>query len=136
MLYMVVEERECKGALKVLVIDDQTGVRMLMEEILEDEDCCVCQAPSGTLGIEILESFQPHIVFVDYKMPVIDGMEIAERIRKKDYNCTIILMTAYQDIDRACADKIVDQYLLKPFDIQNVKDILRSAFDPGRDEII
>ncbi|MBZ4688096.1 MAG: two-component system, response regulator, stage 0 sporulation protein [Clostridia bacterium] len=110
---------------KVMIVDDQLGVRMLLEETFKSEDCCVLTAQDGLKALELLEKEQPAAIFIDYKMPTMNGLEVAKKIKEKGYKCKIVLMTAYGEIANLNHAEVND-YLIKPFDIQKARDILHS----------
>jgi two-component system response regulator (stage 0 sporulation protein F) len=115
------------SSLKVLIVDDQPGVRMLLEETFKYEDCCVYTAQDGIEALKKFDEIIPDIIFIDYKMPVMNGIEVIKEISQKEYDVKVVLMTAYGEITNI--NKIeVDDFLTKPFDIQDAKDILHKLF--------
>src|SRR5688572_627143 len=98
---------------KVLVIDDEQSIRMLMVAILEDEGHTVIEAADGFQGLDLLEQERPDIVILDIMMPGIDGTETFRRIRcSSEYDNVPVIMVsagAYQAPDDAAA------FIRKPF---------------------
>ncbi|MDY6796726.1 MAG: response regulator [Actinomycetota bacterium] len=114
-----------KDGAKLLIVDDNEGVRHLVSRWLERAGFMVREAKDGAEAIEKVKEDPPEIILADIRMPKIDGIELA-RIIKSDYPyIKIILMTAYsspQTIAQARREG-VDDYLEKPFTKDQVEKI-------------
>ena len=122
------------AVLKVLVIDDEPGIRSGVSRILNnfhvtypfmDEDYTfeVTEAGTGEEGIEILERDMPDILLLDNKLPGIQGVEVLEYIRKRNYDIVVAMITSYASLDvaiRATRDGAID-FIPKPFTPQELK---------------
>jgi two-component system sensor histidine kinase/response regulator len=122
------------AVLKVLVIDDEPGIRSGVSRILNnfhvtypfmDEDYTfeVFEAASGEEGIEMLENDKPDIILLDNKLPGIQGVEVLDYIRKKSYDIVVAMITSYASLDvaiRATRDGATD-FIPKPFTPQELK---------------
>ena len=122
------------AVLKVLVIDDEPGIRSGVSRILNnfhvtypfmDEDYTfeVTEAGTGEDGITILERDMPDILLLDNKLPGIQGVEVLEYIRKKNYDIVVAMITSYASLDvaiRATRDGAID-FIPKPFTPQELK---------------
>jgi two-component system sensor histidine kinase/response regulator len=122
------------AVLKVLVIDDEPGIRSGVSRILNnfhvtypfmDEDYTfkVSEASSGEEGIEMLEKDRPDIILLDNKLPGIQGVEVLDYIRKKSYDIVVAMITSYASLDvaiRATRDGATD-FIPKPFTPQELK---------------
>jgi two-component system, sensor histidine kinase and response regulator len=122
------------AVLKVLVIDDEPGIRSGVLRILNnfnvtypfmDEDYSfeVFEAASGEEGIEMLEKDKPDIILLDNKLPGIQGVEVLDYIRKKSYDIVVAMITSYASLDvaiRATRDGATD-FIPKPFTPQELK---------------
>ena len=73
---------------KILIIDDERGIRNSMKEILEFEKHTADVAENGTSGLEKIETIHYDLVFCDIKMEGLDGMEVLKRINGKTYYVT------------------------------------------------
>lgn len=108
---------------KLLIVDDEAHIRMLIEqtlEELEDEGISFLSADNGETALELIQTESPRIVFLDVMMPKMNGMEVCRRV-KKDLlldNVYIILLTAKgQELDRQKGQEVgADLYMTKPFD--------------------
>ncbi len=122
------------AVLKVLVIDDEPGIRSGVSRILNnfhvtypfmDEDYTfeVTEAATGEEGIKILERDLPDILLLDNKLPGIQGVEVLEYIRKRNYDIVVAMITSYASLDvaiRATRDGAID-FIPKPFTPQELK---------------
>ena len=108
---------------KLLIVDDEAHIRMLIEqtlEELEDEGVEFLTAENGEIALEIIQREKPQLVFLDVMMPKMNGMEVCRRV-KKDLGLDkvfIVLLTAKgQELDRLKGQEVgADVYMTKPFD--------------------
>ncbi|EAR16031.1 MULTISPECIES: response regulator transcription factor [Robiginitalea] len=108
---------------KLLIVDDEAHIRMLIEqtlEDLEDEGVQLLFADNGEAALSIIQKEKPDLVFLDVMMPKMNGMEVCQRVKKelKLTDTYIILLTAKgQEVDRQKGlDMGADKYMTKPFD--------------------
>jgi two-component system, OmpR family, alkaline phosphatase synthesis response regulator PhoP len=108
---------------KILIVDDEAHIRMLIEqtlEELEDEGVEFLTAENGEIALEIIQEEQPQLVFLDVMMPKMNGMEVCKRVKKELglTNVYIALLTAKgQELDRQKGQEVgADIYMTKPFD--------------------
>ncbi|KAA9042099.1 response regulator [Ginsengibacter hankyongi] len=108
---------------KILIVDDEPHIRMLIEqtlEELEDDDVEFLTAENGEMALDIIEKEMPRLVFLDVMMPKMNGMEVCRKV-KKELQLTgvfIVLLTAKgQELDRQKGQEVgADIYMTKPFD--------------------
>lgn len=108
---------------KLLIVDDEAHIRMLIEqtlEDLEDEGVEMFFAENGQEALELIKEQKPDLVFLDVMMPKLNGMEVCQKV-KKDLGLNevyIILLTAKgQEVDRQNGlDMGANRYMTKPFD--------------------
>ncbi|MEI7982206.1 MAG: sigma-54 dependent transcriptional regulator [Bacteroidota bacterium] len=112
--------------LKILVIDDEQLIRWSFEKKLKEQGYSVLTAESGEEGLQLFESQFPDIVFVDNKLPGIQGLEVITRIRAMHEETNIVFMTAYGSIDTAVkAMKLgAQEYINKPFSFKEIYAII------------
>ncbi len=110
-------------AQKILIVDDEAHIRMLIEQTLEElEDNGVefFTAENGEIALEIIQEENPNLVFLDVMMPKMNGMEVCRRVKKELAlnDVFIILLTAKgQEMDRQKGQDVgADVYMTKPFD--------------------
>ncbi|GAX89567.1 response regulator [Effusibacillus lacus] len=108
---------------KVLIVDDQYGIRVLLNEVLEKEGYSVFQAPNGQTALEIVKLEKPDLVLLDMKIPGMDGLEILRHIRVIEPDLKVFMMTAYGELDlikEAMALGALTHFT-KPFDIDELR---------------
>jgi len=108
---------------KLLIVDDEAHIRMLIEqtlEDLEDEGVELLFAENGEQALELIKQEEPNLVFLDVMMPKMNGMEVCYKVKKELHlsHVYIILLTAKgQEVDRQKGlDMGADRYMTKPFD--------------------
>ena len=110
---------------KILVIDDERGPREALRMILK-ERYEVALASSPEEGLRLVEEFQPDVVFLDIRMPQMEGTEVLRLIKERDEHIEVAMITAYAAVDtaqQAVRLGAID-YLTKPF---GMNDVLRVA---------
>lgn len=86
---------------RVVLIDDESGIRKITGIALQDWGYLVDLAENGEAGLQACNSFLPHIVITDVKMPGMDGLQVLETIKKDHPDMEVIVMTAFGDMDTA-----------------------------------
>ncbi|RQD72244.1 MAG: sigma-54-dependent Fis family transcriptional regulator [Tindallia sp. MSAO_Bac2] len=112
--------------IKVLIIDDEETIRMSLKEGLTDMGYKAYTAVDGQTGLEELDKRQPQVVFLDMRLPDVNGLELIQPIRERDEDIQVVMMTAYGDIRTAVSaiKKGAFDYMHKPFDLDEVQVIL------------
>ena len=116
---------------RILVVDDEPGIRQALGQLLEYEGFEVRTASGGTEGIGLYETFRPHLVFLDVKMAGIDGLEVLKRLRQLDGNALVVMISGHATIQTAVEATQLGAYdiLEKPLDTDRVLVLLRNAFE-------
>lgn len=112
---------------KILIVDDQTGIRILLMELFGNEGYEMFQAANGKAALEVVEQDSPDLVLLDMKIPGMDGLEILRHIKATHPHIYVIMMTAYGELDIIQKAKELGalSHFTKPFDI----DEMRQAVD-------
>src|SRR5438309_9398641 len=120
---------------KLLLIDDETDVQYSFQRIFDSPEIEVTTASSGEEGLRIIPRLKPDLVIMDVRMGGMTGLETLRRIRQMDSKLLVILMTAYGTTQTAIeAMKLgAYDYLLKPFDVPKLKEIVLNALKAARD---
>ncbi len=120
---------------KLLLIDDEADVQYSFRRIFDSPDIELFTASSGEEGLQLIPKLKPDLVLMDIRMGGITGMETLRRIRQMDTKLLVILMTAYGTTQTAIeAMKLgAYDYLLKPFDVPKLKEIVTNALKAARD---
>ena len=119
---MVVEPSRQRGERRVLVVDDDEGVRTGVAWALEADGFCVETVPDGVSAIERIESSPPSLVVLDLSLPGMGGLDILRRVRQREqrddiYRLPVIVLSGRDgETDRIVGlDLGADDYLVKPF---------------------
>jgi two-component system response regulator (stage 0 sporulation protein F) len=121
---------EGKGmAKKILLVDDQMGIRRLLGEVFTSEGYHVATAANGYEALELVEKEAFNLALVDMKMPGMSGLELLRQLKQVQKDIAVIIMTAYGEL------KIVNEvlilgaykYITKPFDIDELIEIVGTA---------
>lgn len=118
----------------VLVIDDDPYVRKSFQLALEDTGYGVETAENGHTGVERFRSLRPDMVFLDLKMPGLNGVETLTELRRLDARVPVYIVTAFHreflDQLRAAARQGLDFELLqKPVDMDRILDLTRNILE-------
>ena len=117
----------------ILVVDDQFGVRRLVQEVFVGTGYPVVTAANGREALEIAAARPPVLVLLDMKMPVMDGLETLRKLKAADPNLVVMMMTAVGDQDRVqeALHSGAHTCIAKPFDVFALRDqvlgLLREA---------
>ncbi len=115
--------------LKILIIDDEEAICDACSQIFTKDGYLVETCREGTSGLQKIDNFKPDVVLVDLKMPGMSGMEVLEKIKKKDKNVVPIVITGYGTIELAVESMkngAVD-FLRKPLTAEKLKSVTRKA---------
>jgi two-component system, OmpR family, alkaline phosphatase synthesis response regulator PhoP len=120
---------------KLLIVDDEPHIRMLIEqtlEELEDGDVDFLTADNGETALEIIRTEKPQLVFLDVMMPKMNGMDVCRKVKKElavDGTYIILLTAKGQELDKQKGLEVgADLYMTKPFDpealLKKAKEVL------------
>ncbi len=119
---------------RLLVVDDEPSMREFLEILLAQEGYQVATAASGEEGLKIYRQLEPDLILTDVKMPGMSGLDLIREIHALDAAIPIIAITAYASADdaiRAVREGAYD-YLSKPFQIEDLRIIIRNALEARR----
>jgi nitrogen regulation protein NR(I) len=120
---------------RLLLIDDEEDVRYSFQRIFDSPEIELATASSGEEGLKTMPKFKPDLVLMDVRMGGLNGLETLRRMRASNPKQLVILMTAYGTTQTAIeAMKLgAYDYLLKPFDVPKLKEIVANALKAARD---
>lgn len=110
----------------ILVVDDDEVIADAIESFLSEEGYAVVVAHNGREAMERVAECRPALIFLDMKMPVMDGWAFAAAYRQVPApHAPIIVMTAAQDSGHRAADIAAQDYIAKPFNVYHLLDLVR-----------
>jgi two-component system nitrogen regulation response regulator GlnG len=120
---------------KLLLIDDEADVQYSFRRIFDQPDIELSTANSGEEGLKMIPRLKPDLVIMDVRMGGMNGLETLRRLRQTDPKQMVIMMTAYGTTQTAIeAMKFgAYDYLLKPFDVPRLRQIVLNALKAARD---
>jgi two-component system alkaline phosphatase synthesis response regulator PhoP len=120
---------------KILVVEDEPGIRLSISDELESTGYEVVTAENGEKGLAAAEREKPDLIILDLMMPVLDGTEVCKTLRTRGDRTPVIMLTVRdKEIDKVLGLELgADDYMTKPFSLREltarVKAVLRRAED-------
>ena len=118
----------------ILIVDDEKNYPLILSAVLEEEGFETLTANSGEEALSVLKDSDVDLVLTDMKMPSMDGIELLERIKEKDPDLPVIMMTAHGTVEKAveAMQKGAYNYILKPFDNERLIVYVNKAIEMYR----
>jgi CheY-like chemotaxis protein len=117
------------GSKKILVVDDEQDIRMIIRLVLEKYNFTVLEAGNGKKALEVLANDAKKeitCVITDYLMPQMNGLQLCQQLRKNHKHLSsIFLITAYLDNDQFDKTTCFDEKFMKPLDFEDLVTKLR-----------
>ncbi len=115
-----------KEAYNILIVDDQSGVRYLLETLVTDAGHNAVTAKNGLEAVEAVKRKKPDLVFMDIRMPVMDGFEALDKIKIISPRTEVVMMTANntEDVIYRALESGAVKCLAKPFNVQDILDAI------------
>jgi len=119
---------------RVLVVDDEAAIREAMRMILEYEGYECLLAPTGPAGLALVEKEPPDLVFLDIKMPGMDGLDVLDRIRAASDNVPVVMISGHATVTTAvdATKRGAFDFIEKPLERERVLVTVRNALDQSR----
>ncbi len=110
----------------IFVVDDQDGVRQLLQELLVHEGFQVSTACNGYQALELIDADFPAILLLDMKMPGMSGIDVLKALQKREHRFVPIMMTAYGELEiiKEAGNLGVSHFITKPFDIDDLRKLI------------
>jgi two-component system nitrogen regulation response regulator NtrX len=116
---------------RVLIVDDEKGIREALKQVLEFEELEVQTCASGGEALKLYSEFRPHLVFLDVKMQGMDGIETLAKLRQLDGHAQVVMISGHGTIQTAVEATQLGAYdfLEKPLDTDRILLTLRNALE-------
>lgn len=110
------------GKSRIVIIDDEQGIRFSLRGILEDDGHEVFEAETGEQGLELIESLSPEVIFLDIWLPGLDGLAILERLKTSGDDRPVIMISGHGNIETAVSaiKKGAFDFIEKPLSLEKV----------------
>ncbi len=109
---------------RILIVDDQRENQLLLARLMESVGLQIQIAENGEQGIQLFKSWQPHFIWMDQRMPVMDGLEATRRIRElpggRDVKIVAVTASAFREQEQEMRDEGIDDYIRKPYNINEI----------------
>ena len=118
----------------ILIVDDEKNYPPVIAAVLEDAGYETLTANSGQAALSIVENSDVDLMVTDMKMPQMDGLELMTRVKQRDPDIPVIMMTAFGTVDMGleAMDKGADNYIWKPFQNEQLILFVKRALDVRR----
>ncbi|PKN64714.1 MAG: DNA-binding response regulator [Deltaproteobacteria bacterium HGW-Deltaproteobacteria-10] len=114
---------------KVLIVDDELNMRLVLAAMLKKEGYAITAAADGLEALQILKANKMDVVVTDLKMPNLDGMGLLQRITEQYPEVPVIMITAHGTVATAveALKKGALDYITKPFELDDLKNVISKA---------
>lgn len=114
---------------KILIVDDQHSVRVLLTEVFLSEGLDIFQCENGQQAVKMYQEVLPDVVLLDIRMPVMNGDVVLEKLKEINPDVKIIIMTAHGDIEliSKCMRLGALHIFTKPFNIEELRHAVMHA---------
>ncbi|MFC2167005.1 response regulator transcription factor [Acidobacteriota bacterium] len=119
----------------ILIVEDDTGIRVILQDALSEQGYDVTTAADGEKGLELALALKPDLLILDVMLPLMDGFEICKRVRREGGTSPILMLTVKdEEVDKVLGLELgADDYVTKPFSLKElsarVKALLRRVED-------
>ena len=116
-----------KSTVKILVAEDEDGVRRIFQLLLEKKGYSVLVASDGEIAYKIYQEEKPDLLLSDINMPNMNGFELLSKIREQDKSLPAILVSGYWEYKGRITEDPKVEYMLKPVDCQKLYNNIQHA---------
>ena len=112
----------------ILVVDDELLIRDLLYDFFTGQGWSISVAENGEKALEVLNEKQVDLILSDIKMPEMDGLTLASRVRESHPGLPVVLMTGFPSVETAVSAlrSRVEDYVIKPFNINQLYKLIES----------
>ena len=114
--------------MRIVIVEDEVRIREGIAKMIESQTEHVVQgeAVNGEEGLEMILRFKPDLVITDVRMPKMDGLEMVKALHERKIPLHVVILSGYSEFEYAqkAIRYDVDEYLLKPLDIDDIRNML------------
>lgn len=111
--------------MKILIVDDEREITENIAEFLQRKGYSADVAFDGKRAWDLIKTNNYDIVFLDFNMPELTGLEVIEYIKKNNIKTKTVMITAYPEMEEFFAKRLgADEYITKPYQLQTLEDII------------
>ncbi len=112
---------------KILVVDDQVGIRLLLKEVFKQEGYGVVLAMNGEEALKKMNKQIPDLIILDYQLPIMDGYTFVMKIKEMGLDIPTVIMSGLPDRaeEKAKEMQMVKKIIGKPFQLNDIRAIVR-----------
>ena len=116
-----------RKTLRILVVDDEPHILEVFQQLLETEGYVTNTADSGYSALAAVGDFSPHIVFLDIRMPEMDGIQCLRRIKEADPGAEVVMISGFATLEMARRSLEIGafDYIGKPLNFNHIRDVIR-----------
>ncbi|UOQ87096.1 response regulator [Gracilibacillus salinarum] len=110
----------------VLVVDDQIGIRLLLEEVIQQEGYQVELALNGKEALDKVTESKPDLMMLDYKLPIIDGSKLVKQLEEQGIMIPTIIMSGLPEKAKEDVENLqsVKETIGKPFQLNDIRELV------------
>ena len=133
MMLAVAQGEKAAGGMRVLIVDDERNIRKTLAVCLQGLGCQVTESGTAAAALEAIARAPFDVAFVDLRLGREDGMDLLPRLLAERPGLEVIIVTAYATFDTAveAIKRGAEDYLTKPFDLQQLRQVLSANLDPA-----
>ncbi|MCA1020894.1 response regulator [Halobacillus litoralis] len=119
---------------KILIVDDQPGIRLLLEEILKAEGHETISAKTGKEACRVVKEESLDLIIMDYNLPVMHGRDVLQFLEEMNYSSPVMIITgdSEESVRKDMDFHFVTHIITKPFDIHNLKEMVNGTLVHSR----
>ena len=114
----------------VLIIEDSNFQRKIISKFIKEEGHEIYEAANGKIALELIEKYQPDLIFCDLVMPVLDGFEVLKKLQEMKSTIPIVILTSdiQEPVRKQCLELGALEFINKPSSPVKVQGALQKAF--------
>ncbi len=117
---------------KILVVDDEVKMCFTLTKLFELSNYYVAVAHNGLEALDKVDSFQPHCILLDIRMPQMNGVEVLKKVKQEHPEIVVIMTTAVitEESREECLKIGAAEYLVKPIDFKKLLEVIKNRIQP------